>query len=282
MTMGLPGSGKDFWCRQLMDEHPNVYKRVNKDDLRQLLDLGKWSRQNEKFILTVRDAIVSLALDEGFSVICTDTNLSEKHEVRLREIADKYGVDLEIKDFTDIPIETCIERDLQRSSSVGEKVIRDMYNQFLKPKPEVYIPPADKPMALLVDIDGTLALLDGRNPYERDFINDRVNDPVRKVVNNFHKDGYIVILVSGRKNKFLEETKQWLAKNAILYDDIFMPRTDDDNRKDVIIKQEIFDTFIRNNYQVEFVLDDRPAVITMWREKIGLFVFDCNQLDIDF
>lgn len=41
------------------------------------------------------------------------------------------------------------------------------------------------------------------------------------------------------------------------------------NRKDVVIKRELFDRYIRDNYQVLFVLDDRNQVVDMWRE-LGL------------
>lgn len=33
MTKGLPASGKSTWAKQLIEENPNVYKRINKDDL---------------------------------------------------------------------------------------------------------------------------------------------------------------------------------------------------------------------------------------------------------
>jgi adenylate cyclase class IV len=42
-----------------------------------------------------------------------------------------------------------------------------------------------------------------------------------------------------------------------------------DNRPDNIVKKEIFDSNIKNNYYIEFVLDDRNKVVKMWRE-LGL------------
>lgn len=267
MCKGLPASGKDFWCKQEMENHPGIYKRVNKDDLRSLLDLGKWSKSNEKFILKARDRLIQLALQSGFSVICTDTNLAEKHQIRLQELADEYEAEFEIKDFTDVSLEECIARDQKRPNYVGEKVIRSMYNQFLKPQLLTYNPSPNLPMAILSDIDGTLALFGNKNAYNRDFINDVINDPVRKVINNFHKAGYKVILVSGRTSKALEETKEWLKKNVVLYDEIYMPRPEKDMRKDTIIKQEIWDAYIKDKYFVQFILDDRSSVVQFWRSQ---------------
>lgn len=40
----------------------------------------------------------------------------------------------EYKDFTDVPVETCIERDKLRpgDESIGEAVIMNFYNKYLK------------------------------------------------------------------------------------------------------------------------------------------------------
>jgi predicted kinase len=69
----------------------------------------------------------------GKHVIVDDTNLAPKHEARLRELAEKHGADFQIIDFTHVSVDECIERDRGRSNCVGEKVIRDMYQQFLVP-----------------------------------------------------------------------------------------------------------------------------------------------------
>lgn len=69
MTVGLPASGKSTWARAKMAEHPGSYKRVNKDEIRAMIDDGKWSRDNEKFVLGVRDYVVAAALNAGKHVI---------------------------------------------------------------------------------------------------------------------------------------------------------------------------------------------------------------------
>ena len=38
-----------------------------------------------------------------------------------------------------------------------------------------------------------------------------------------------------------------------------------DNRKDSIIKREIFENDIRPYYNIDYVLDDRNQVVEMWR-----------------
>ena len=78
MLKGLPASGKSTWAKAKMAEHPGSCKRVNKDDLRAMLDLGKWSQDNEKFVLSVSRSIVDGALGHGKHVIVDDTNLAPK------------------------------------------------------------------------------------------------------------------------------------------------------------------------------------------------------------
>ena len=45
---GLPGSGKSTYCKELQAKNPGKYKRVNRDLLREMLDCGVWSKENEK------------------------------------------------------------------------------------------------------------------------------------------------------------------------------------------------------------------------------------------
>jgi len=35
---GLPGSGKTTWAKEQIAKSPGNYKRINKDDLREMLD----------------------------------------------------------------------------------------------------------------------------------------------------------------------------------------------------------------------------------------------------
>lgn len=271
-TIGLPASGKSTWAKDKIDKSPNSIKRVNKDDLRAMLDNSYHSKGNEKFVLNIQDAIIKAALEEGKHVIVDNTHLAPKHETRIRELIKGLAV-LEIVDFRHVPLETCIERDLKRLNSVGEKVIRDMYNQFIAPprasKP-IYNP--DLPDAIICDLDGTLALIGDRNPYDAAKCEqDLVNEPVRSILQT---SGKAIVFVSGREDKFKPQTLAWLEKHNIYFESLHMRRAGD-TRKDSIVKQEIYDEFILNKYNVAFVLDDRDQVVKVWRD-LGL---TCLQVD---
>jgi len=262
LTKGLQGSGKTTWAKQMQVDFPGQYKRVNKDDLRALLDNGVWSKGNEKFVLKLRDHIILQALEDGKHVIVDDTNLNVVHENHIKELV-KGLAEVEIKDFTDIDIETCIKNDAKRANSVGEKIIRQTYKQWLYKEPVKPEYNPLNPFVVMIDLDGTLSLFGNKNAYDRDFENDELNSVVANIIECRN-----VILVSGRKEKFRDKTLQFLQKNNIEFMKLFM-RKDDDDRKDSIIKKEIYDNEILGKYNVHFVLDDRSVCVNLWR-SLGL------------
>jgi predicted kinase len=275
LLKGLPASGKSTWAKKLIDDHPGKYKRISKDHLRSMLDNNKWSKSNEKFILTVRDTLILLALEQGYHVLVDDTNLHPKHESAIRELVKGKAI-VEIKDFTDVPLEVCIERDRHRQDYVGEQVIRKMYRDFLIPKPPVITYDVMLPDAILCDLDGTLALFGKANPYDRDFTQDQINKPIRDILIQY-KDAAKIIFLSGRKETFRDQTVQWLHMHGLVYAQLHM-RPDDDTRKDYIVKQEIYERCIKGKYNIKFILDDRQQVVDLWR-SLGLTVLQVAEGD---
>jgi predicted kinase len=270
MTLGLPGSGKSTWAnKEVLGSGGNI-KRVNKDDMRAMIDASKWSGNNEKHILAIRDLIIKYYLSKGMTVIVDDTNLDPKHVTTLKQIAKDLSVNFETKSFLDVPLETCIERDLNRDNSVGEAVIRTMYNRYIKPAPVRYKAPYGKPRAIMCDIDGTIAHMGERSPYDWHKVG--TDNPDKTIIDLLrHYNDHVVILLSGRDSTCRQETVQWLSENRVPFHELYM-RSEGDNRKDNIIKRELFDTYIRDNFVVDFVLDDRNQVVDMWRNELGLKV----------
>ncbi len=268
MTKGLPGSGKSYWAKALVDNNPGHYKRISKDDLRAMLDNNKWSKGNEKFILKVRDALILQALQEGYHVLVDDTNLHPKHEIAIRELVKGQAI-VEIQDFTNVPLETCIDRDRHRANYVGEQVIRKMHRDFLLPRPPVLTDDPTLPRAIICDLDGTLALLNGRNPYDAASCEqDSVNGPVSDIVSTYHSLGFSILLASGRSEQHRPQTERWLQNQCIQYHALFMRRSGD-SRQDAVVKREIYEQHIQGRYNVHFVLDDRNQVVNLWR-SLGL------------
>jgi hypothetical protein len=123
----------------------------------------------------------------------------------------------------------------------------------------------DLPLAIVCDLDGTLALLNGRDPYDASTCeNDTVNEPVAHIVRTYADAGVAVILVSGRNVRHRAETKAWLHTHHIPHESLYMRRARD-FRKDAVIKAEVFEARLRSVYQVLFVLEDRDQAVAMWR-----------------
>ncbi len=278
MCKGLPGSGKTTWAKNWLAGHPMAL-RVNKDELRAMLFNGVSGKGRESLVLKVRDFVVSQALDDGHDVIVDDTNFNPQHQARMETIAAQHGAIVEIKDFSDVPLETCIARDAQRANPVGQRVIRQMHRQYLETKPARIAYDPALPDAILCDLDGTLALFGDANPYDRDFSQDKVNTAVRDVLNLYPGNTRIIVL-SGRKEKFRTQTWCWLKANEVPCNLLYM-RRDDDNRKDVIVKEEIYHEHIRGGYNVVMVIDDRLQVCRLWH-RLGLPLFRVGDPDADF
>lgn len=291
-TLGLPASGKTTWAKNYVATHDNC-KRVNKDDLRAMMDKS-WSKENEEFVLKIRDYIVEQALKSDKTIIVDDTGFAIKHEYRLREIAHDLDAEFEIKDFSGVSLDTCIERDKLRTATVGEDVIRKMYSQFFMGNfmknrrvdfvpPETYVPMEDKPEAILVDVDGTLAEMHKgepgkRYPYDWKRVGeDDVHYIIADLVRMYDAEGVKIIIMSGRNSVCRKETEDWLEFHEIPYEDLFM-RGLNDNRRDSIVKRELFEDHIKDNYNVLFVLDDRDQVVREWR-KMGLRVLQVAEGD---
>lgn len=271
LLKGLPASGKSTYAKQFVDDNPGQYKRINKDDIRAMLDNSKWSRDNEKFVLKTRDFLILAALEEGKHVIVDDTNLAPKHEERIKQLV-KGLAEVRVVDFPCEP-EECIERDLKRPNSVGSKVIWDMYNQFLKPK-EVFAQDYTLPGAVIFDIDGTLAHMDGRGPFDWDRVGqDDVDEVIRNILFMYQDRGFKILIFTGRDGICEQKTKDWLTFHAIRYDGLFI-RAAGDNRKDSIVKRELLDAHVKGKYYIECVFDDRDQVVQMWRD-LG---FKCFQV----
>lgn len=120
-----------------------------------------------------------------------------------------------------------------------------------------------KPTAIMVDIDGTLAHMQDRSPYDYSKV---MSDTLDDVIADITRKYKTVVVMSGRPESCREDTENWLRKHAVRFDKLFM-RTTGDNRKDSIVKLELYKEHVEPNYNISFILDDRNQVVKMWREQ---------------
>lgn len=304
--VGIPGSGKSTFAKKHVRDHAN-YKRVNKDELRFMIHdedfQGGFDRAKENYVLACRDHLIRQALKDGYNVVVDDTNIEDKHYNRVCQIAERFAQDrgmsvtVSVKVF-DTPLDECLRRNALREGKavVPADVIKKMHTKLMKGSmrtnpgttyaAETIVRPYTPglPSVIVTDADGTCSLLNGRNPYDaKGCINDGINEPVIGLLHDLmHR--YPIIVVSGREDKDKEETKLWYRQVAGVK--FFDPEKDDkvcgiiavhmrktgDQRKDAIIKREIYEREILPYYNVKFHLDDRQQVVDAVR-AMGIPVF---------
>lgn len=276
VTRGLPASGKTTWAKELQKSDGTIV-RANRDDLRASLHDGKFSKANEKQVTAIQEQIIRSAFAVGKSVVVDDTNLNPRTFQRLGDLAQEYDAKLVVRDFTNVDLAECIRRDAARPNGVGAKVIRQMWTRYLKPD---FTDRYDEnlPWCVIVDIDGTLAHMNGRSPYEWDRVDeDDVDELVRSVVKDLSKR-YDIVLMSGRDGAALTLTEEWLSANDVFYDALYM-RAEGDMRKDSIVKRELFEQYVQGVWFPRLVIDDRKQVVDMWRNELGLTVWQVAEGD---
>lgn len=290
---GVSGSGKSTYASATIDAVV-----VSRDSLRVALfgsdgqdyyqrpDL----REREDIITGVHDASIREALSAGRNVIVDNTHTRASDVNRVAKIGWDCGANVEIVLF-DVPQGVAQKRNQQRSQNGGRfvppDVIAKQYNSLQKSKNYTLTPPVPirpytgtpgKPKAFMVDIDGTLAHMNGkRGPYDWARVGE---DDLDLVVSNIVKvmgNEIYPIIMSGRDGSCYDETEDWLMNHDIYWQELFM-RPAGDQRADNVVKAELFDTYIRDNYDVQFVIDDRWQVCRMWLQ-MGLKVLNVSGLD---
>lgn len=133
--------------------------------------------------------------------------------------------------------------------------------------------------AYLFDLDGTLAHMGDRGPFEWNKVEqDTLNEPVANLAMALNMAGWHVIYCSGRMEAARGGTMRWLARNGLARWKLFM-RADGDFRKDNVVKKEIYLEQIEPFYEIIAVIDDRRQVVDMWRKDLGLPCFQVAEGD---
>lgn len=281
---GLPASGKSTFAKEYVERNKD-WVRVNRDDLRNMRG-AYWIPKQEDMITDWEHQAVVHALMHGQNVILDATNFNPKYINALKkEVEQNFGTGVTYEEmYFDTSPEECVKRDSKRQNPVGADVIWGMYEKYVNP-PLKYVEDPILPHCIIVDIDGTLAEnVSGRSPFAWDRVGeDKVQKHIRTITNlYFNSEGpdNNVILFSGREDSCAEITTDWLRENTTHFTKLYM-RKAGDNRKDSIVKREMFENHIRGKYFVDFVIDDRPQVLRMW-VNLGLKVISNNPLNKEF
>lgn len=285
---GIPGSGKTTWVKSQLATHPaGTAVRISNDDLSFMLYGQPWgtfffSDDTRETLHNLRLSMLETFLkqDAITHIYIDNTNLAIQTVKSLQDIALRYNAEFIVDDqFLHVDINECIARDALRDAPVGADVIRKMakYIHKLKPWSVPETPKIDRydndqagtRHAIIVDLDGTLAHMGDRSPYDWKRVGeDTVDESIRTLINLIH-DTTQIIIMSGRDGSCINETSAWLDKHDIRFDMLVM-RNPGDMRPDWIVKHELFQEHVAGNYRIRFVLDDRDQVVDLWRNKLGL------------
>lgn len=293
LTVGPSCSGKTSYAVERVANSKGKLINSNRDDIRftmfAISDYSnyKFTKEREQMVTDVQFAMAEAALKVGKGIIVSDTNLEPSRWVKWKELAKQHNICFRIKYFSE-DYSVLLERNLHRGRSTCPKVIKMQFDKFEQnspthinywtPKP--YVNPTEGRKCWIVDIDGTLAHMDGlRGAFDYSKVGlDRPDQHVIDLVNMLYGLGHRIIIMSGREDSCFDETVKWLMKHKVKYDQLYM-RKSGDQRKDNIVKDEMFIDHIEpKGYIIQGVLDDRNQVVSMWRKK-GLKVFQVEDGD---
>lgn len=273
ICQGIPASGKTTWAKAYSEKNKD-WIRISRDDLRHMR--GKyWIPKDESIITEMERSMISVAFNNDKHVIIDATNISHLDGLK-QFISDvRPGVQIEVKKF-EISLDTAIKRDLARSNSVGAEVITRMYNKLNNIVPVVYKEDMNLQQVVICDIDGTVAEMHDRIPYDWDkVINDSPKTEIIEIVKGLKDSGNKIIFFTARdgNDECRRQTIEWLEIHfGWKYKEDFelYMRDAGDMRKDSIVKKEMFEAEIRDKYYCKMVIDDRNQVISLWRDDLGL------------
>lgn len=143
ITRGLPGSGKSTAAKKWVAADPTRRVRVNVDGIRamghdRLVILASDDTPGTESAVQVgRDALVRTWLAAGYDVVVDEVGLRDEIVAHLLGLAAECGADVEVWDFTDVPLETCLERNAARPDAerVPDERIVGRWRQYIEGRP---------------------------------------------------------------------------------------------------------------------------------------------------
>lgn len=337
ILQGISGSGKSTLARVLAVKYENAII-VSRDDIREKIlgkrGLEEYfasglNLEIEREVTKREHLAIATGLAAGKTVIIDNTNLKQKYVTEYCKLA----LDSTLNPRSDVILQrldtVSVDEALKRVQERGERLVsrdviqrqydslqgahwtlddcffdleRQGYEQRKWYLPHFDVTPYEadktKPLAVICDIDGTLAhraLLMDPTPHYRSFYDyqtartDDVDEFVKRTLLGLASQGIRILFVSGRKSSGREATMQFLER-ALGSDFEYELYMRDESRdltergldaSDNLVKYRIFNEYIRADFNVLGVLDDRKRVVALW-ETLGLRVMNVGLLNEEF
>jgi acid phosphatase class B len=146
-------------------------------------------------------------------------------------------------------------------------------------------------MKVIIDIDNTLCIsnerfalatkpngkIDWDIAHNPELIEkDKPNYPMIDLAKKYKKDGFEVIVLTGRPESVESVTEEWLKKYEIEYDRLIMRNRSSHFLKAVVYKKKVYETLIKSD--VFCAYDDEEEIIQMWN-SLGITAFKVYAID---
>lgn len=295
LTIGASASGKTTWAEEFKIEgiaKGEKWANLNRDEIRFSLFTNsvrdwtkyKFSKNNENKVTEVQLQKAKWATHNNSNIIISDTNLSTKARNKWKQWAKDCGYDYEEKLFP-CPWETLVKRNAQRQGGLSEALLWDQYIRFERQfgSVKLYEHAPDLPDCIICDIDGTVASMEGRSPFDWSKVGeDSPRESIIAAVSGIRSQtGIDIIFLSGRDGSCYKETYEWISSYITPKPTLYM-RQAGDSRKDSVIKDELYENHIRGKYNVYAVFDDRRQMIRHWTLKGMPNIFDVGSYNEEF
>ena len=99
---------------------------------------------------------------------------------------------------------------------------------------------------------------------------DKPNYPMIDLAKKYKKDGFEVIILTGRPDSVEDVTKDWLETYGVEYDQLIMRNRSSHYLKAVVYKEKAYKTLIKSD--VFCAYDDEEEIIQMWN-NLGITAF---------
>lgn len=145
-----------------------------------------------------------------------------------------------------------------------------------------------KTQAFIFDVDGTIAdcshrlhFIDGSlgvKDWDAFYDACKEDEPITNVMRVLItlENSYEIIFITGRPERVQDITCDWLDFHMLLRPYQIFMRKDGDHRPDYQVKREIYETQIKDKYDVIGVFEDRDQCVQMWRD-LGLQCYQVNE-----
>lgn len=275
---GLPGSGKTTFAKNCGGTFMNTCSAdsfFEWPDGRYVFDKDKLTKAHD----ACWQKFIGLVEKSEDLIIVDNTNIQLKEFSKYIKKAESNGYAVVVFRMV-ANVDQCIARGLHK---VPEEKVRARLAQFETYPSEILVPDICQPLenAVIIDLDGTIALNTTDRPFYGKDINVYLDEPntiVCDVIKAYlASSGATPVFVTGREAALADDTRRWIKdkffdKGKEPQKISLFTRDTGDYRSDAVVKREIYYHRINWSFKVLCVFDDRNSVVKMWR-SLGLTCF---------